>query len=274
VRRGNARIAVALGALLLASCGGSDGSSSTTAAPSARASEPTAGPSHPSSSPTTAPATAEPASGPCANDYQPVARGDTWTYDVSGSGGTGYTDTITNAAASGFTITSDFGRVRRQTQWSCRPEGLVALRFGGGAAGTLTSEGLWALLRTTGVTGITIPRSIGLGDTWHQTFELKGTIEIGGARTTASGSVDERFEAGGVDSVTVPAGAFDAVAIDTMLTFDIQTMVAGVRTPVKVVSTGTTYLARGIGLVKATSETSLFGQLLSATVELTGYSVS
>lgn len=274
MRRPAAGIAVALAALLLASCEGSEGSSATTSPASARASEPAGGSHAPSSAPPTAPATAEPASGPCANDYQPVAQGDSWTYDVSGSGGTGYTDTVTNAAASGFTITSDFGRLRRQTRWSCRPEGLIALGYGGGAAGSLTSQGLWASLRTTRVAGLTIPRSIGLGDTWHQTFGLNGTIEIGGARTTASGSVDERFEAHGVVGVTVPAGTFDAVAIDTMVTFDIQTMVAGVRTPVKVVSTGTTYLARGVGMVKATSDTSLFGQLLSATIELTAYSVS
>jgi hypothetical protein len=193
---------------------------------------------------------------------------------VSGSGGSGYTDTVTKAAASGFTITSDFGRIRRQTKWTCGPEGLVALGFGGGAAGSVTAQGLWASLRTTSVQGLTIPRSIGLGDTWRQTFGLNGTIEIGGARTTATGTVDEQFEAGGVEGVTVPAGTFDAVAVDTTVTFEIQTVVAGVRTPVKVVSTGTTYLARGVGMVKSTSDTSLFGQLLSATIELTDYSVS
>jgi hypothetical protein len=220
-------------------------------------------------------ATAEPASGACANDHQPVAEGDTWTYAVGGSGGgTDYTDIITTVEVSGFAVTSDFGRVRRGTRWSCTRTGLVALQYGGGASGALTSQGLWASLRTTRVAGVTIPRSIGLGDTWSQSFGVRGTIDIGGARTTASGSVDERFEAGGVVSVTVPAGTFDAVAIETMTAIDIRTSVAGVRTPVKVVSAGTTYLAEGVGMVKATSDTSLFGQPLSSTIELRNYAVS
>jgi hypothetical protein len=241
-------------------------------------SEPVAVPTNGASIPAQTPspvATAEPASGACANDHQPVADGDTWTYVVGGSGGgTGYTDTITTVGASGFAISSDFGRVRKETRWSCTRSGLVALQYGGGAAGALTSQGLWASLRTTSVTGVTIPRSIDLGDTWSQSFDVRGAIDVGGARTTASGSVDERFEAGGVVSVTVPAGTFDAVAIDTTIGIDIRTSVAGVRTPVKVISRGTTYLAEGVGMVKATSDTSLFDQPLSSTIELRTYAIS
>jgi hypothetical protein len=217
--------------------------------------------------------TAEPASGPCANAYQPASPGDAWTYAVRSTGGTaGYTDTVETAASSSFTITSDFGRVQKNTRWSCEPDGLVALQYGGGASGSLTARDLSASFRTTSVTGVTVPRSLRPGDSWNQSYRLRGTIDLGGTKAVVKGSVAERFDAGGVVSVSVPAGTFDAIAIDTSVTLDLQTTVAGARTPLALTFRGTTYLAKGVGMVESTSATSLLGQAMTTTIELTNFS--
>lgn len=252
---------------LLSACTGSSAPSSTT--PGGVESPGASAPASPSET------TAAPASGACANPYQPVAEGDTWTYSMSGTGaGGGYTDTITVVTEDAFTVTSDFGGLTKDTKWACRPDGLVALQYGGGASGSLTSQNLSASFRTTKVSGVTLPPSIGAGDRWGQSYALEGTIDAGGAKASATGSVTEVFAAGKTVPVTVPAGTFDAIAIDTTITLDLQTSIAGVQTPISVSFEGTTYFADGVGMVKSTSDTSLFGQRIDSTIELTDYSVS
>jgi hypothetical protein len=265
--------ALVLAALVLAACSGTSPSGTASTATSGGASAaPTAGEA--TSGGAASGASAEPASGRCANDYQPVAEGDTWTYAMHGSGGESeYTDTVTSASSSSFTITSDFGDVEKDTTWSCARDGLVALQYGGGASGSLTARQLSASFRTTTVTGVTIPASIDPGDSWEQSYELKGAIDLGGAKAVVTGSVVERFNAGNVVDVTVQAGTFRAIAIDTSVTLDLQTTVAGTNTPVRMDFTGRTYLAEGVGMVKSTSAASLFGQKFSTTIELGTYSV-
>src|SRR6266540_6524139 len=74
------------------------------------------------------PATSEGAGTPaageglCANTSYPVREGATWSYQSTGSpaGAYGFTDTITSVRADGFTLTSQFDKLTRTQEWSCK----------------------------------------------------------------------------------------------------------------------------------------------------------
>jgi hypothetical protein len=98
--------------------------------------------------------TAKPASGACDNPYFPARQGATWRSTISGGplGPVDFTDTVIDLSGDQFILTSQFSGLTKTQRWSCRPEGLVALDYGGGAA-TLSVEGSQAVFDTTAVEG-------------------------------------------------------------------------------------------------------------------------
>src|SRR4030095_4054935 len=95
----------------------------------------------------------------CANAYYPVRQGATWTYKSSGgpAGDYGFTDTITSVREDGFTLSTQIGDLTRTQEWTCKPEGLVALQLGGAPAAMLNSQNIQLNLDAKDSTGITFP---------------------------------------------------------------------------------------------------------------------
>lgn len=174
--------------------------------------------------------------GLCANAYFPVRAGATWTYSSTGgpAGGYGFTDTITAVREDGFTLTSQFDELTRTQEWSCTAKGLVALQLGGTSAATLNNDDIQVTLDVANVSCITIPNEISPGDTWQHAIEFTGTIAAAGQEIDASGNVQSSFQAVGVESVTVPAGTFDALKIHIDTIININGSFGGVSFPVNV----------------------------------------
>ena len=215
------------------------------------------------------------ANGECANTYFPVIQGATWNYEVTGgsSDTVNYTDTISELTGDGFVLTSEFDDATRTQRWSCKSNGLLALDFGGASA-TLAVADLQAVFDTTKVSGITLPRDLTAGDTWSQSFTIEGNQALPGDQTAeVKGSVDYSSTAGEMESVTVPAGTFEALRVESTTKMDITIKLSGFTVPTTIEGTVVRWYAPEIGYVRSVETSNVFGTEVEVTIELTGYRI-
>ena len=151
--------------------------------------------------------------GQCANAYYPVREGATWSYSSTGgpTGGYSFTDTITSVRDDGFTLTTKFDDLTRTQEWDCTPEGLVALQLGGTSVATLNTANMKVDFNVTHVSGVTFPSEINDGDTWQHALEFTAKMNVANQAMDATGDAQSSFQAIGMESVTVPAGTFEAM---------------------------------------------------------------
>ena len=227
------------------------------------------------------PATSEGGSTPaaraglCANAYYPVREGSTWSYKSTGdpTGEYSFTDTITSVGADGFTLSSQFGDLTRTQKWACKPEGLVALQLGGTSAATLNSANMQLNLEVKNVGGVTYPSEINVGDQWQHNLDFEGKMTVANQEGSATGNAQTNFNALGNDSVTVPAGTFDALKIQIDTTLNINVSVQAVSVPVTFSGSYTYWFVKDVGWVKASGTGSVSGTSFSETIELQSYNI-
>lgn len=214
-------------------------------------------------------------SGLCANAYYPVREGATWTYASSGGpmGGYGFTDTITSVREDGFTLTSQFDELTRTQEWACRTEGLVALQLGGTSAATINTQDVQVTLDVDNVRGVTFPVEISPGDTWQHALEFTGHMVVASQQIEANGSAQSNFTAVGYETVTVPAGTFDALKIRVDTTIDINGVFQGISFPLHVSTPYDYWFVQGVGWVKASGTGDIGGQPFTETIELQSYNI-
>lgn len=207
----------------------------------------------------------------CVNPYYPVREGSTWNYQLTGSMLPSYTftDTITAIHNGGFTLTSEFDGSSHTQEWVCTPEGLVALQMGGG----VSTKGINLKAETQNASGVMYPVEINPGDTWQYTLDFTGTMEMASGSGDAIGSIRSDYTALGTDSVTVPAGTFNALKVQVVTTFDANVNFQGIVAPVKFTTTSMSWYAEGTGWVKTESSGDFSGQSSLETIELQWYNL-
>lgn len=225
--------------------------------------------------PTIAPTQVQESEGLCANPLFPVKLGATWTYAGTGSfaGDYSFTDTITAVREDGFSLNTQFDDLARTQEWTCKPEGLASLTFGGGAAGGIFANGMQMELTTSNVQGVNLPKMVTVGDQWTYSLDFEGEMQISDTPAQAQGSATFAFSAAGEESVTVPAGTFNAMKIHTDMTLTMQITFSGITTPVTFTSPTDLWFAPGVGWVKAASTGDLLGTPLNETIELQSYNI-
>lgn len=213
--------------------------------------------------------------GVCANPYYPVREGSQWSYTDTSTVSEPFTwtDTITSVRSDGFTLTSQISGVSRTQEWQCKPEGLVALELGGGPAGSLTTGDLNLDMQTQNVNGVTYPAQITAGDSWNYSLEFMGTMNIAGQSAEATGDTSADFSAVGVETVTVPAGTFEAMKVDAVTTITINATVQGMTVPVTFTGTTSSWYAQGVGWIKSVGTGNFAGQEYTETTELDSYNI-
>lgn len=238
--RGSAGFFLAL-MLLLAACGG------PTATPA---------PTH-----TTVPTETSGAPGLCANPYFPVVEGATWTYLATGTGEDyTWTATVSEVSETGFALRTQFDELVTTQQWACTPEGLAALQYGGGPEAVITASGLLGVFETSDASGVSFPAQIQVGDTWQQSFSMQGQMVIReGVTADANGTISQTYVAAGLETVTVPAGSFEAMKVDTNIVFDLQLSLGGIGLPMVFDAVTTNWWAPGIGWVKSDATADMEG---------------
>lgn len=220
------------------------------------------------------PPTQEPPSGGtglCENPYYPVREGATWNYQGSSSLTEPYTftDTITSLRADGYTLTTEFDELIRTQEWACTPEGIVALQLGGGLTTTQTN----LTVETQNASGVTYPAEIKAGDTWSHSLEFTGTMDIAGNSGEAEGSTQSDFTALGIESVTVPAGTFEAMKVEIQTTFEATVDFQGLSIPVTFTTTTISWFVEDVGWVKSDSSGDFMDQAYTDIIELQSYNL-
>jgi hypothetical protein len=203
----------------------------------------------------------------CANSLYPVVSGATWTYRSTGSlsGDFSFTDTITEVREEGFTLSSQLDETSFTQEWTCKPEGLASLTFGGGVAGGISTSGVKM--------DLTLPGTINVGDQWPYSLDFAGDMEYNGTSVDTQGTAGFAFNAIGEESVTVPAGTFNALKIHVDLTLDMQVTYSGFTAPAVFTIPTDIWYAPGVGWVKATSAGDIFGLAFDETIELQSYTI-
>ncbi|MEA2015432.1 MAG: hypothetical protein U9O59_01730 [Actinomycetota bacterium] len=189
-------------------------------------------------------------SGPCGNPYYPVVMGASYTYNSSNAGS--YTSTITSVSEDGFTVTHTIGGSTQTHEWECLPEGLVDFSNPAGDALKVIGEGA-TITGTSNVTGITIPSSISVGDSWSQTYS--GTLTVQGFDTDLDFSTTVNYTAIGKETVTVAAGTFEAIRVASSLKSDFILKTHGTTMPLYTYeSTSSAWFAENIGSVRSATQ--------------------
>jgi hypothetical protein len=215
------------------------------------------------------------AGGICANAYYPVRQGATWNYKSSGgpAGEYGFTDTITAVREDGFTLSTQIGDLTRTQEWTCSAEGLAALQLGGAPAAMLNAQNAQVNLNVTNASGVTFPSQINVGDQWQQNLDFTGNVTMMNEEAEAEGTAQMNFNAVGTESVTVPAGTFEALKVETNVTLNVSASFAGITLPVTFSGDYTYWFAQDVGWVKATGTGNVLGNSFTETTELQSYNI-
>ncbi len=223
----------------------------------------------PSAAQATQPASSE--SGNCGiNPYLPVKAGATYTFAGTTSAGA-YTRTsiFSNVHADGFqaevVTTVGSKSITTTESWHCTTDGLVEV--GGPSAGSFQSAlGGTTTMKLTSSTGVTIPTNLTAGQSWSQSSKFEVTT----AKGTVTGTITYALQAVGTESVTVPAGTFNAMKVQVNGT--IQANVSGIT--FTITTNGFEWFATGVGHVKSTEDVSFNGKSVSTvTGELQSYHI-
>jgi hypothetical protein len=213
---------------------------------------------------------------PCANEYFPVKEKAKYIYNSTGSPSGPYTFTrkITNVRADGFTIDTKFKDQDVLQEWSCKPEGLVPTQLGAADATSILAFERFTDLTAANVTGFVMPPGITSGAEWNYTLDIQGKENVKeGTPATMTGRVSINYIAGKKETVTVPAGTFEAVAIEVNTVIDFNVVAGANTTKLSVDSTYTVWYAPGVGWVKANGYGKLGGQDYVETIELQSYTI-
>jgi hypothetical protein len=212
----------------------------------------------------------------CNNPLLPVRQGASWVYSSTGGpiGDLIYTDTITEVHADGFTITSQFTDGSRPQAWRCTADGLLALQPGGSTAAGISTQGMTAEFTTVDITGLSLPKTITDGQQWQFNMTMQGTIAMPGEQQSqSSGTYAVEMQALGRETVTVPAGTFDAVKIQANSKVNVNTDFQGTSLPITFDGTSILWYAPNVGYIKSIENGNFSGTTFTTTTELQTYQI-
>ena len=236
---------------LVAGCNGPTPTASATAEPAAILQGSTSAPPEPTA------ALGE--SGPCENEYMPVVKGATWTYEGTTITGD-YTQhtTILDVKDQVFSMGVRLTDIYYEEVWKCTDEGLVQYQTPGLYSALFTGPDGTIGVSTINNVGVTLPTSFEVGDQWDQTTQVSISSGPVGLAT-----ISHEFSAVRSEPVTVAGTVFPSVVVEVSSTVELS--------QVTVEFESTQWYVPGVGLVK------LEGQMtqpeFDVSYELVGYSV-
>jgi hypothetical protein len=215
-------------------------------------------------SPTSAPRAGATA---CDHPYFPMRAGATWTYSTSDGvlswsiGGASGSDTSASA-----TMSISVAGASLETHWTCTSEGIVSYDFSSISAPGL---GTVASFDVTNTSGTWLPPAEGLtpGASWSNSYTTSVTTSSGGVSFDVTSTTDETWSVTGTETVSVPAGTFEALRVDGSATYTVS---GSFPIPIPASSSQFTYwFAEGVGIVRFVYS----GEGYSSGGDLTAYSI-
>jgi hypothetical protein len=120
---------------------------------------------------------------------------------------------------------------------------------------------------TMSATGITFPPASEwqVDKAWDSSYEVKGSMTREGVAIEVEGTVAIHQTIVAEEPVTVAAGSFDTLKIDSVISMNMSSKVMGVAVPISFTVNSSSYYAKDVGMVKSTGE--------GYSTELTTYSI-
>ncbi len=201
----------------------------------------------------------------CANAYFPNAAGDQWEYSGSDSLSGVYTrtDTITNTLAGSFTQVTSVGNISYPVVYNCTSSGLTADNPVQQYAGVLLSRpDVPVSVKMDSNSGISLPSRTNPGDTWQQIANFEATS----TQLNINGRFVFDYSAVGFENITVPAGTYNALRVDTTIRIEVTALhvLAGTYTT-------TSWWAPDVGMVKSEGTSHVTGVDFTDSMQLTRF---
>ena len=202
----------------------------------------------------------------CDHPYFPLRSGSSWTYatpdgtmtwSVGGASG--------SDASAEATMEIAMPEVSMTVHWSCGSAGIVSYDFG---TLSVASMGDVASMEVIDSSGAFLPASdlLAPGYSWPNNYSLVMHVSQEGFAVDWTTTVSETWTVAGIESVSVPAGTFEALRVDG----DESVSITGLGQDVNVTVSTTHWYAKGVGVVRYTSSTS---EGSNSGGELTSYTV-
>ena len=186
------------------------------------------------------------------------------TYDRNAAPTATYTETYADIGPDSFTLRYQFPELAVNTGWNCTPEGMVALEYGKLDSARQTTN---FKMETVGRTGVTVPAAGRWreGGEWRSSYEIR--TEIAGPQGPSgrgSGTIEITNRVVGRERVTVPAGTYDALKVESTMAMKLTVRVGQMTVPTNTNLRNTSWFAENVGMVRAVSA----GDFAGATTEL------
>lgn len=193
------------------------------------------------------------------NPFYPIAEGASWTYNSSD--GSAYTQSVVALDADSFTMRIEVGGTEpMDIKYLCDEEGVLSMA----SMESMLPEDVE--MEIVSADGITYPNDLSVGQTWSSETVMRTEMTMEGIAATMTMTVttDSRVES--MESVTVPAGTFNALLLNADSTVTSVTEMMGMSVPFTVETTSSSWLVEGIGMVLTTSEDGTRMELVSYTI--------
>lgn len=223
----------------------------------------------PAGQPAEKPVAAKPllSSDACNHPYYPLKKGYQIDYEVNAAGGNmTYSMKIPEAASGSAKLELDINYQGSHTMTMdlvCGADGNIRTDAYMDMAGAFGSP---FKITTKSVDGEIMPRDLKVGTKWSNKYEtemdLSGMANLPKGYEKMSGTVEETSEVVGEESVTVPAGTFDALKVQ-MTTVSNYVMAGPNAQPQVTRGSTTQWWVKGVGMVK--QEDTAAKQVISAT---------
>jgi hypothetical protein len=198
----------------------------------------------------------------CYNQYFPSRLGNTWEYsgNNSASGAYNRTDIVSTSGTEEFSVNTSVSSINYSVNYSCSAAGLTANNPIEPYVGALLSgPDAPVNVKLTSISGVTLPATISPGDTWQQTADFEATSQ----QLNVNGRFVFDYSAVGYENITVPAGSFNALRVDTTIRIEVSMFHVEAGT-----YTLSTWLAPDVGLVKSEGTSHVSGIDFSDSMQL------
>ncbi|GAB4498943.1 MAG: hypothetical protein OHK003_12970 [Anaerolineales bacterium] len=211
----------------------------------------------------------------CDNPLFPVKSNASWTYFSKGgpNGDFSYTDTITEIRQGGFVLTSQFPTLALTQEWLCTPEGYVAQQLGGGTTASVSMQNMISDFKTIQISGLSLPRTIAPGMQWQYILTMQGLVAMPGEQTQSPGTFFLDMHEVGSESITIPAGTFEATKIQAAFNANIDVDFQGSLVRYTINGSSILWYAPGVGFIKSIENIDFSGTTFTSTTELQSYKI-